>query len=145
MPSQRVPLQQFFNAPPAKVFAWFADHEKFGRIWGGKFRRIKDGQDPKEPNGLGSVREINGPGPSFEETIVVFEPPKRIEYVVTRGSPIKNHRGVILFQEAAGGTQLDYTISFDPRIPCTGWLIARIIAGAWARGIRRVAAEIAAG
>ncbi|MGH8530824.1 MAG: SRPBCC family protein [Nevskiales bacterium] len=145
MPSQQVHFQQFFAAPPAQVFAYFADHEKFGRIWPGQFRRIKDGQDPAEPNGLGSVREIKAIGPPFEETIVVFEPPKRIEYVVSRGSPIKNHRGVILFKEASGDTQLDYSISFDPRIPFTGGLIARVLENGWRRGVQRALADIGSG
>ncbi len=142
MPSQQVHFQQFFAASPAQVFAYFAEHEKFGRIWSGRFRRIKDGQDPAEPNGLGSVREIKAVGPPFEETIVVFEPAKRIEYVVSRGSPIKNHRGVILFKEASGGTQLDYTISFDPKIPLTGGLIARVLRSGWKRGVQRAMADL---
>lgn len=143
MPSQSVNFQQLFSASPEKVFDFFADHEKFGRIWGGQFRRIKAGDDPGEPNGVGSVREIRAPaGAPFEETIVVFERPRRIEYVVSRGSPIKNHRGVILFQPASGGTQLDYTISFDPRVPLTGGLIAQILKLSWRRGAKRAAADI---
>ncbi len=145
MPSQQVNFQQLFTAPPDRVFEYFADHEKFGRIWGGGFRRIKAGQDPNEPNGVGSVREIKAPaGAPFEETIVVFERPRRIEYVVSRGSPIKNHRGVILFQPAPGGTQLDYTISFDPRVPLMGGLITGILKLSWRRGVKRAIADIQA-
>lgn len=145
MPSQQVRFQQRFEAAPEKVFAYFADHEKFGRIWGGEFRRIRAGDDPREPDGVGSVRLIRAPaGAPFEETIVVFERPQRIEYVVSKGSPIKNHRGVILFKPAGGGTELDYTISFDPRIPLTGGLIRGILKLSWRRGVRNAIADIGA-
>src|SRR5690242_6592998 len=93
MPQQTVKFEQFFAAPREKVFAWFADHEKFGKIWPGRTRRIQASADGAEPNGLGSVREIRSAGSTFEETITTFEPPATIEYRITRGGPIKNHRG----------------------------------------------------
>jgi uncharacterized protein YndB with AHSA1/START domain len=145
MPSRQVRFRQFFPAPPAEVFAYFADHERNGRIWAGRARRIQDGEDPAEPNGLGSVRELKGPGPAFEETIVVFEPTRRIEYEVSRGSPLKNHRGVILFDEAPGGTELEYSIRFDPKIPGTGAIFARWLGHRWKRGVKRALADLSSG
>ena len=143
MGQQQVVFEEFFAAPRAKVFAFFADHEKFGTRFGGKFRRIKDAPGA-DPNGLGSVRLIPGPGPSFEETIVTYSPPGLIEYQVTRGSPIKNHIGRIEFHEATGGTKLRYTISFEPRIPMTGGLIAGIIRATWCKGLPRAMEQITA-
>ena len=35
MPQQKIKFEQYFAAPRDKVFAFFADHEKFGLIWGG--------------------------------------------------------------------------------------------------------------
>lgn len=146
MPSQQVRFQQFFPAPPAEVFAYFADHENLGRIWAGRARRIKDGDDPTDPNGLGSVREVKGAGLAFQETIVVFEPTRRIEYQISRGSPFKNHHGVILFAEApGGGTELAYSIGFDPKIPGTGAFFARWLRFSWKRGVKRAVAELSNG
>lgn len=142
MPSQQVRFQQVFPASQADVFGYFADHENVGRIWAGRARRIKEGQDPAEPNGLGSVRAVAGTGPTFEETILVFERPRRIEYAISRGSPFRNHRGVIVFDEAAGGTKVEYAIAFDPKIPLTGGLFARWLAFTWKRGAKRAAADI---
>lgn len=143
MAQHKVVFEEFIAAPRERVFAFFADHEKFGRIWGGKFKRIKDAPGA-DPNGVGSVRRIPGPGPAFEETIVTFAPPGLIEYQVTRGSPIKNHIGRIEFHEEAGGTKLRYTIAFEPRIPFTGSLIAGVIRASWCRGLPRVVGELAA-
>jgi uncharacterized protein YndB with AHSA1/START domain len=145
MPSQHVRFRQFFPAPPAEVFAYFADHERNGRIWAGRARRLQDGEDPTQPDGLGSVRELKGPGPAFEETIVVFDPPRRIEYEITRGSPFKNHRGVILFAEARAGTSVEYSIGFDPKIPGTGAVFARWLRFRWNRGLKRTTSDLSNG
>jgi uncharacterized protein YndB with AHSA1/START domain len=139
----QVRFEQYFAAPRAKVFAFFANHENLKCVWGGRFRRIRDATEGKNPNGLGSVREIKLGFSSFEETIVKFMPPSVIEYTVTRGSPIKNHLGRLVFADADHGTKLDYTISFDPRIPFTGWLIARVLSGQWRTGVNRAVKEIA--
>jgi uncharacterized protein YndB with AHSA1/START domain len=139
----QVRFEQYFAAPRAKVFEWFADHEKFGEVWPGRFRRIQDAPQGKNPNGLGSVREIRQGLLKFEETIVKFQPNSVIEYAVTRGGPVKNHLGRLVFSDADGGTQLEYTISFDPRVPFTGWLIARILSGGWCSGINHAVRDIA--
>jgi uncharacterized protein YndB with AHSA1/START domain len=139
MARHEVAMSGTFAAPRAKVFAAFADHARFGRIMGGRFTRIRDGEDPAEPNGRGSVRELRGLGPVFEETITRFEPPALIEYTVSRGSPIKNHHGRIVFTDTPeGGTRIDYTIAFEPRIPFTGALIAGVLRRAWPGAQRRV-------
>lgn len=143
MAKHSVHFSEFFPAPRAKVFAFFADHRKFGLIWGGDFSRIRDGQDPADPNGLGSVRRIRSAGLSFEETIVAYQPPVLIEYTVSRGSPIKNHLGRIEFKDAPGGTRVDYSIRFAPRVPGTGWLLARILEQGWKKGVHRVMKNLA--
>lgn len=137
MPQQRVRFEQFFAAPRARVFEYFADHERFGRIWPGTFRRTQVSADPVNPNGLGSVREIRTAGLAFEETITGFEPPSGIEYRITRGGPLKNHVGRLEFSDVPGGTKLLYTIEFDPRIPLTGGLLASVLCASWQRGVSR--------
>jgi uncharacterized protein YndB with AHSA1/START domain len=145
MPQQTVRFEQFFAAPRAKVFAWFADHEKFGKIWPGQTKRVQASADAAEPNGLGSVREMHTGGSVFQETIVKFDPPSLIEYRVTKGSPIKNHLGRMVFTDTEGGTKLDYTIEFDPKIPFTGGLIASVLCTGWRRGVHKAVEGIAKG
>lgn len=145
MPQQRVHFEQFFAAERERVFAYFADHEKFGRIWPGRFRRIHESADAAQPNGLGSVREIKSSGFTFEETITAFDPPQRIEYRITRGGPIKNHLGRLLFSEVPGGTKLEYTIEFDPRLRFTGGLIASVLCASWHRGVQRAIDDLSRG
>lgn len=143
MSQQQLRMEQFFAAPREKVFAYFADHEKLSRVWGGGFKRVKDSADRKDPNGLGSVREIRSKGIRFEETIVTYDKPAVIEYTVSKGGPIKNHLGRMEFHAVDGGTQLIYTIRFEPKIPLTGGLFAGLICGSWHSGVHRAVKDIA--
>ncbi|HSW13694.1 MAG TPA: SRPBCC family protein [Solimonas sp.] len=129
MPKHEVRLSARVNAPVEKVFAFFADHEKFTSLFGSRCSRIRDGQG--DPNGLGSVRRLGSGLLSFDETIVAFVPNQQIDYQVTRGSPIKNHLGQIRFHSDGDGTAIDYVIRFDVKIPCTGGLIERMLDSGW--------------
>jgi ribosome-associated toxin RatA of RatAB toxin-antitoxin module len=134
-----VSTQTHFTASPEAVFNHFADHEKFGKIFGGSAKRVKDGND--EPNGLGSVRYINLLG--FEETIVAFDRPNAIDYAITKGGPLKNHLGQIRFVPVDGGTRVDYDIRFESKVPLLGYLVAAALKGAYTRGIRKVQTALA--
>lgn len=140
--AQSVRFEQFFAAPRERVFAWFADHENFGRIFPGSTRRIVDASDPADVNGLGSVREVRIGLVRLEETITRYEPPACIEYRVTRGWPVRNHLGRLGFESVAGGTQLEYTITFESRIPFAGNLVAGSLCASWRRGVARAVESI---
>ncbi|AXQ28040.1 SRPBCC family protein [Solimonas sp. K1W22B-7] len=131
MPRYEVRLAETVNAPLSEVFDFFADHERFTTLFGSHCMRIREGE--LEANGIGSVRRIGSGRSSFDETIVAFEPNRRIDYQVTRGSPIKNHLGQILFTSDNGRTQIDYVIRFDPKIPCTGKLLVLVLRAMWKR------------
>ena len=143
MPAHTVHLSARIAAKPATVYDFFCDHESFGRIWPSKMTRIKDSPDPGLPNGVGSVRLVQIGPIRFEETHIVCDRPKQIQYKVTRGGPIKNHLGRINFIDENGDTRIDYRIEFDARIPGTGGLIARSLERDWARGIAPIAEELA--
>jgi uncharacterized protein YndB with AHSA1/START domain len=137
----RIVTETDFAAPPEAVFNYFADHEKFARIFGGRCVRVKQGSD--EPNGLGSVRRI-GPGKlAFDETIVAFERPHRIDYAITRGSPLKEHLGQIRFLKTPEGTRVDYSIQFESKIPLLGYLVAAVLKAAYLKGVKNAQAELA--
>ena len=68
-------------------------------------------------NGVGYVRRISAfPVPDFEKTVITFEPNILMEYVVSKGSPIKNHNGRMEFSEENGKTDLCYFIDFEPKL-----------------------------
>ena len=49
---------------------------------------------------------------------MAFDPPRRIEYRITKGSPIRDHLGVMEFSPLpGGGSHLDYRIRLGSPIP----------------------------
>ncbi len=119
MPFQNhhIEIRQSFKAPVETVFNLLSDHESFGKVLATNIKRVKDSPDENK-NGVGSVRRIRSfPLPPFEETIVTFEPNALIEYVISKGSPIKDHKGRMQFSQKNGKTRLYYSIDFKPRLP----------------------------
>lgn len=133
-----IEIEETFDIPRRRVFAVFADHQRFGKLLGAPIKRIRD-SDQADPNGIGSVRKI-GIGPiGLEETVLSFEPETLIEYTVTSMSPIRNHLGRIRFDETPDGqTRVHYTISFEDIVPFTGKVVSTALEQGIRKGIKRV-------
>ena len=117
MGEQHIKITQLFNEPVDTIFSLLTDHEAFGQVINTKIKRVVDSQGENK-NGLGSVRRISAfPAPAFEETVVTFEPARLMEYVISKGSPVKNHKGRMEFSDEQGQTRLNYTIDFEPKLP----------------------------
>ena len=123
MTVQKIDINMEFTRPVGDVFAYLSNHDNLGPIFGCKVKRTHEGKD--SPNGLDSVRTLSvGPLPSFDETITAFEKDRLIEYKITRGSPLRNHKGVMrFFPSGSTGSTLHYTIEFESKIPLVGPLI----------------------
>lgn len=139
---QRVHVVHDFTAPVEQVYAHLARHENLEDVFGAKIRRVRDGH--ATPDGVGSVRELklNPLMPAFQETVTQAEPNELIEYRITRGSPLKDHVGVMRFARKGTGTRLDYTIDFESRIPGAGGIIQGMIDKNVRRGLAGVDAEL---
>ncbi len=119
MSRQHIEIRQSFNAPVETIFNILTDHESFGKVIATKIQRVVDSPDENK-NGVGSVRRISSfPVPAFEETVITFEPNQLMEYVVSKGSPIKNHKGRMEFSEEGGKTKLCYFIDYEPKLLLT--------------------------
>ena len=94
---QRLIFDQDYAQPPEQVFGYLAEHENLAEVFGAKITRLKDGTDGNR-NGVGSARELKvGPFPPFEETVTEYVPNELIAYEITKGSPLKGHRGEMRF------------------------------------------------
>jgi uncharacterized protein YndB with AHSA1/START domain len=110
-------ISQSFDAPVETIFNILTDHEAFGQVINTRIKRVVDSQGENK-NGVGSVRRISAfPTPAFEETVITFEPNQLMEYVISKGSPVKNHKGRMEFSEEHGQTRLEYSIIFEPKLP----------------------------
>ena len=133
-------MNQEFNAPIEKIFEAFSDHANMGKILGQNISRITDSKDPSNINGVGSVRRINIPLLGFEETIRKCEKPNRIEYQISKGSPLSHHYGTILFTSLPGGkTAINYTIELGSKIPFMGVILKNALNSAIGGSIKRYA------
>lgn len=129
---QRIQVRQDFTLPVERVYAYLAEHEHLGPLFGATITRLRDGDT--ERNGVGSVRQLKiGPLPALQETIVEAVPNERIVYRITKGSPLKNHRGVMEFTATSTGSRLDYLIEFGSVVPG----LDRIIKPALERNVRK--------
>jgi len=117
-----------FDLPPDKVFAYFAEHENLGAIFGAEVTRLSNGSDGSR-NGVGSVRRLKPPRPvgGFEETVTKFEPNDLIEYEVTKGTPLNHHHGEVRFTPADSGTHMEWRIEIGTAVPGLDRLIAKIL------------------
>lgn len=134
MTQQRIEIVKEFSAPVDRLFAYLGEHENLAIIFApAKIKRLSDGKGAR--NGIGSAREMKIlVGPSFVETVTAYKENELIEYRITRGSPLKNHQGVMRFYPtAAGGSRLHYTIVFEGKLP----LVGEIVRAALDQGIRR--------
>lgn len=133
MGQQRIDIRKTFPYPVSALFAHLSEHENLSVLFAPlKVTRIHDGEEAV--NGTGSIRRLSPPlGPAFEETVTVYEANRRIEYTVTKGSPIRNHKGVMVFEEDGDGSSLHYTIVFEGKFPLVGPLVRPLLD----RGIRK--------
>ncbi|MFP5219842.1 MAG: SRPBCC family protein [Actinomycetes bacterium] len=139
---QRVEVTQEFSAPVDRVYGHLAKHENLEQVFGAKITRLRDGDTT--PDGVGSVRrmKVSPLLPPFEETVTQAVPNELIEYRITKGSPLKDHVGVMRFSTVGSGTRLDYTIEFDSKVPGAGGALKRAIEKNVRSGLAQMAAEL---
>jgi hypothetical protein len=138
---QRVHVTQDFRQPVSELFAYLSEHENLEALFGAKIRRLSDGSDGTR-NGVGSSRELKlGPLPPFVETIVEVIPDELVRYRITRGSVLKDHEGVMRFSSQGTGSRLDYTITFDGKLPGIGPLAQLTLTRGVSAGLRKAAAR----
>jgi uncharacterized protein YndB with AHSA1/START domain len=135
---QRLVFDHDYALPPERVFAYLSEHENLGDLLGAKITRLRDGSDGHR-NGVGSARELKvGPVPPFEETVTEFVPNELIAYRITKGSPLKEHRGEMRFTAEGEGTHLHYEISFSSKIPGVDLIVAQGLKRNIGKGLARV-------
>ncbi len=136
---QRVHIVQDFPHPVGEVFAYLSEQENLEPLFGAKIKRLSDGTDGTR-NGAGASRQLRiGPLPPFEETNIEVVPDELIRYRITRGGLLKDHEGVMRFSSQGTGSRLEYTITFDGKIPGTGGLIRSVLQRNISSGLRNYA------
>ncbi|HET6832185.1 MAG TPA: SRPBCC family protein [Solirubrobacterales bacterium] len=135
---QRLIFDHDYALPPDRVFAYLSEHENLAGLLGAKITRLRDGNDGHR-NGVGSARELRvGPTPPFEETVTEFVPDELIAYEITKGSPLKDHRGEMRFTREGDGTHLHYEIAFSSKLPGLDFIVAQGLKRNITKGLAQV-------
>jgi hypothetical protein len=135
---ERVLIERRLASAPALLFPYLADHEHAAALFGSKVVEVQGG------SGVGSTRVMRAAPllPTFDETITELVPGELIRYRITRGSPLRDHEGVMRFTPDGSGTLLCYEITFRGAFPGIAKLVAAMLRRNIARGL--VAADSAA-
>jgi len=121
-----VVVQRQIPANPESVWEVYTDHCGWPS-WAGVKEVVLRREGQPAPNGVGASRVIRASGIAIEEEIVAFDPPRRMAYQLIAGAPIRDHQGEVLFDATEAGTLVTWRVSFNPRIPFTGGLLARAL------------------
>jgi len=123
---QSFELHAVLPATPERVWEVFTDHAGYTK-WAGVKEVVLRQQGDPPPNGLGAIRVMRAGGIAVEEEITAFDPPKRMEYRLVSGIPVKDYVADVVLEPRDGQTQLTWKVRFNAKIPGTGWLFERLI------------------
>ena len=138
---QTVHVTRDFSAPVDRVYAHLAEHENLSALFGLRVERVCDGET--ERNGVGSRRRLSVAGlMPFEEAVTAAVPNERIEYRITKGGPLRDHSGVMVFASTPAGSHLDYTIRFNAAVPGLAAVVAASLRRSIARGLAKADAKL---
>lgn len=141
---QTVNVSQDFPQPVDELFDYLAEHENLAPVFGARVKRLADGSDGSR-NGVGSARQMRvGPLPPFTETNVEVVPNELIRYRITEGGVLNNHEGVLRFSPRGAGSHLDWTITFDGKVPGLGPVVKAVLTRGMSQALRKLAATGAA-
>lgn len=136
---QTIVMEHDFNVPVERAYAFLAEHENLTALFPAKITRVKDGDDGTR-NGVGSVRSLRiAILPPFEETVTKAVENELIEYRITKGGPLKDHRGQMKFSSRdGGGSHLRYEISFGAKVPGLDVIVAKALGRDIKKGLAKV-------
>jgi hypothetical protein len=135
------------SADPATVYALLRDGASWPS-WSPIDAFELERQGDSEPEGVGAVRVLRSGRVTGRDTIVELVPDRRLSYTHVSSLPVRDYRGDIDLTPVAGGTEIRWATSFEPKYPGTGGLLRRGLGGFIGRcteGLAARATELAGG
>lgn len=124
----RVHFNRQIAAPPAVVWEVLADHRRMPE-WAPPRKAEIEREGEPAPNGVGAIRVLHAVGPPIREEITAFEPPRRFEYTMLSGAPVRNYRAKVVLTPSGSGTEVDWSVSLTPRVPLIQLVVKQVISG----------------
>lgn len=132
------------EAPPDVVWRTITDHARIPE-WVPVRECVVTRPGTPHPNGLGAVRRITAAATAIEEEVILWDPPRRYDYRLTRGAPLRDHRGHVFVTPDGKGTRVQWTVRFRPLVPGTGGAIRLALQRAFDHALRNLKRHIEAG
>ena len=128
MSRQRIEHTATTTADPATVYALLREGATWP-VWGplDSFELERPGED--EPEGIGAVRLFRSGRVTGRDTIAELVRDRRFSYTHVSNLPMKNSRADDDLEPAGEGTTIRWVSAFDPKVPGTGALLRRGLAG----------------
>ncbi len=127
------------DAPLATVWEVMTDHVRYAR-WGSAKTVTMEREGTPPPNGLGAIRCFHAGPMKVREEVTGWEPPLRMTYRLNSKQMTRTYASEMVLRDDNGVTVLEWSSTFEPRIPGTAALVRRI----YERAVARFAAGIKA-
>jgi uncharacterized protein YndB with AHSA1/START domain len=149
MASQSFSVTRIANAPREKVWALVSTASSW-KDWAGVMRSSLDREGDPPPDGVGAIRHLGPPVVGSREQVVEWDPPSHLGYVILNSAvPVKNYRADIRLEETTPSdgspvtTIIEWSATFDPKVPGTGALVRSALKAMVSRFARRAASYAA--
>jgi uncharacterized protein YndB with AHSA1/START domain len=130
---QEIDVRVGSGAPAERIWELLADARSWPRWAPFDEATVEDGE------GLGELRRFRTGRRVTRERLTGFDPPRRLEYELVSGIPIRDYRAEVTLTPDGDGTAIRWHSRFRPKIPGTGALARRGLE----RFIRRTAEGLA--
>jgi len=127
------------DAPLPAVWDVMTDHVRYAR-WGSAKTVTIERKGTPAPNGLGAIRCFHAGPMKVREEVTAWEPPTRMTYRLNSKQMTRSYTSEMVLRDDAGVTVLEWSSTFEPRIPGTAAVVRRI----YERAVARFAAGIKA-
>ena len=111
------------DLPSEKAFAISSD---FTRSPGPAIKVEVEKEGDPESKGVGTIRVITIGKARVREQLKSVNPPKSFTYTLLSGAPTKDYLGTVEITPKDEKSVVRWNVTFTPKFPGTGWVVARI-------------------
>lgn len=139
MGRQQVSVQVRANVHPRGVWDLLADVRTWPE-WSGFDQAEYELPTVPDLHGVGAVRLLRAGRLRARDTVLLFDPPKRLSYSYVGSLPVTEHWADVTLVRQDDGTLITWRATFVPKLPLTGRLLRVVMR----KVLRDVASALAA-